>query len=72
MKENMMQIGKDKKEERKRIEERKKNALKYFKERLLKSEAGDLIAKLFFLAVLLVEKREKKATLMFSFSLSAT
>ncbi|MCU4139947.1 MAG: putative nucleotidyltransferase MJ0435 [Methanophagales archaeon] len=46
MKENMMQIGEDEKEEKKRIEERKKNALKYFKERLLKSEAGDLIAKI--------------------------
>jgi len=33
-------------EERRSIEERKKNALKYFKERLLKSEAGDLIAKI--------------------------
>ena len=42
----MMQIGEDEKEEKKRIEERKKNALKYFKERLLKSEAGDLIAKI--------------------------
>ncbi len=42
----MMQIGEDEKVEKKRIEERKKNALKYFKERLLKSEAGDLIAKI--------------------------
>ena len=43
-----MQIGGDEKEEekKKRIEERKKNALKYFKERLLKSEVGDLIAKI--------------------------
>jgi len=46
MKENMMQIGEDEKEEKKRIEERKRNALKYFKDRLLKSEAGDLIAKI--------------------------
>ena len=46
MKENIMQIGEDEKEEKKRTEERKKNALKYFKERLLKSEARDLIAKI--------------------------